>query len=324
VASRSLELLGMHVLGFYLCWRGGNSPLAAAEGAGALFSTARVEFWVGLLFLGLAQGRCGWWMHEAGHYSATGIIWLDRRMQEFWYGLGCGMSGSWWRNQHNKHHATPQKLGQDVDLNTLPLVAFHSDVYNKVRNPIMKMWLKMQAYLFFPVITYLVAAGWQWFLHPRHAWRVKNFAELFWMGSRYVAWYFAFRHFGLAAVCWSYVIYLSIGSGYIFTNFAVSHTHKPVLQKHEHVDWVTYSANHTTNCTPGLICNWWMAYLNFQIEHHLFPSMPQFRHPTIAPRVKKLFETHGLHYDVRPFWTCIAVTFRNLFDAARPGHEHRD
>jgi fatty acid desaturase len=27
-----------------------------------------------------------------------------------------------------------------------------------------------------------------------------------------------------------------------------------------------------------------MAYLNFQIEHHLFPSMPQYRHPQVALR----------------------------------------
>ena len=40
-------------------------------------------------------------------------------------GIGCGMSGCYWRNQHNKHHATPQKLGTDPDLQTLPLVAFH-------------------------------------------------------------------------------------------------------------------------------------------------------------------------------------------------------
>ena len=38
------------------------------------------------------------------------------------------MSGSWWRNQHNKHHAMPQKIGHDVDLNTLPLVAFTEKV----------------------------------------------------------------------------------------------------------------------------------------------------------------------------------------------------
>ena len=40
------------------------------------------------------------------------------------------MSGAWWRNQHNKHHATPQKLKHDVDLDTLPLVAFNGERKN--------------------------------------------------------------------------------------------------------------------------------------------------------------------------------------------------
>lgn len=59
-------------------------------------------------------------------------------------------------------------------------------------------------------------------------------------------------------------------------------------------------------------CNWWMSYLNFQIEHHLFPSMPQFRHPIVSPRVKALFEKHGLKYDQRPYFTAMSDTFKNL------------
>jgi hypothetical protein len=87
---------------------------------------------------------------------------FDRTMQVFIYGFGCGMSGSWWRychienilfslilsiiriisvwilhtflfllclifrSQHNRHHAMPQKLDHDVDLNTLPLGTLHT------------------------------------------------------------------------------------------------------------------------------------------------------------------------------------------------------
>ena len=64
--------------------------------------------------------------------------------------------------------------------------------------------------------------------------------------------------------------------------------------------------------------NWWMAYLNFQIEHHLFPSMPQYNHPKIAHRVKALFEKHGVEYDVRPYVTCLADTYRNLLAVGNP------
>jgi fatty acid desaturase 2 (delta-6 desaturase) len=154
-------------------------------------------------------------MHEGGHYSLTGNIKLDRHLQMFTYGVGCGMSGSFWRNQHNKHHATPQKVGHDVDLRTMPLVAFHKEVAYNSKGKLLgnKLWAKhqvgpairfqvnsllmastvFQAKLFAPVICELVSLGWQFFLHPRFAIRTKNFTELAWMASRYL---FIYSYFG--------------------------------------------------------------------------------------------------------------------------------
>lgn len=68
------------------------------------------------------------------------------------------------------------------------------------------------------------------------------------------------------------------------------------------------------NVEPGPFnfINWWMGYLNFQIEHHLFPAMPQFRHSQISPRVKAFFEKHGLKYDQRSYFEAMRVTFKNL------------
>lgn len=68
------------------------------------------------------------------------------------------------------------------------------------------------------------------------------------------------------------------------------------------------------NVKPGPFnaVNWIMGYLNFQIEHHMFPCMPQFRHPTISPRVKAFLEKHGLKYDQRSYLEAFAVTFQNL------------
>ncbi len=75
-----------------------------------------------------------------------------------------------------------------------------------------------------------------------------------------------------------------------------------------------FGSQYTINVLPGpfYFITWWMSYLNFQIEHHLYPSMPQFRHPIISPRVKALFEKHGLKYDQRTYPEAMAATFRNL------------
>jgi len=297
VAYRLAELAIMHLVGIYLLFSGWILP--------------------GLMLLGLSEGRCGWLMHEGGHYSLTGNISFDRHIQMLCYGVGCGMSGAWWRNQHNKHHATPQKEGYDVDLNTMPLVCFHKlCAFHKKTKKLLsnKMWIRYQAYLFAPVTCLLVALGWQLYLHPRHCIRRKMWLELGYMGARYAIVAAVANQLGASFIggLAGYLFYNWCGASYIFCNFAVSHTHLPVVPENEHVDWVVYAAVHTMNCENTAWCNWWMSYLNFQIEHHLFPSMPQFRHPIVSPRVKALFEKHGLKYDQRPYFSAMKDTFNNL------------
>jgi fatty acid desaturase 2 (delta-6 desaturase) len=245
----------------------------------------------------------------------SGNIGFDKMLQVVTYGVGCGMSGSWWRNQHNKHHSMPQKLGFDVDLNTLPLLAFTTKVVKKAGFS-QKLWIRMQALLFPLIINLTVALGWQLYLHPRHIARTKNVAEAASIVVRYVLWtLLVTTKFGLYKSALLYLAYNWVGSNYIFINFAVSHTHLDVVsQEDTQVDWVRYASVHTMNVAPGPLkwVNWWMSYLNFQIEHHLFPSMPQFRHPLISPRVKVFFEKHGLKYDQRSYPEAIAVTFQNM------------
>jgi fatty acid desaturase len=112
-----------------------------------------------------------------------------------------------------------------------------------------------------------------------------------------------------------------LAGAYIFTNFAMSHTHLDVVQADEHVHWCEYSSNHTTNLSNHWFVNWWMAYLNFQIEHHMFPAMPQFRHPATSIRVRELFNKHGLTYDVRGYFSCLGETLQNLHDVGHFEHD---
>jgi len=304
IMYRLVEVVLMHAVGFYLFFR--------------------TQYWIaGLSLLGLVSGRCGWLMHEGGHYSLTGYIPLDRTLQVVLYGAGCGMSGGWWRIQHNKHHSMPQKHGADPDLDTLPLVAFTKKVVQKVGVP-MKVWLRMQGFLF-PVLTcQLVALGWQFFLHPRHILRTKNIGEAAAVATRLGLWtYYITMPYGFVASAAMYLFYNWVASTYIFTNFAVSHTHLPVVDKHdESVDWVRYAAIHTMNVKSGFgvgifgigVVDWWMSFLNFQIEHHLFPSMPQFRHPQVSKRVQALFKKHNLPYLTRGYADSMHVTFNNLHE----------
>lgn len=79
----------------------------------------------------LFAARCGYFSHECGHNSVTGLPKLDRFLHSAVYGLGTGLSASAWSSQHNRHHAMTQRLGHDVDLRTMPLLAFNTQAVEK-------------------------------------------------------------------------------------------------------------------------------------------------------------------------------------------------
>eukprot|EP00928_Gymnodinium_smaydae_P063210 TRINITY_DN4686_c0_g2_i1.p1 TRINITY_DN4686_c0_g2~~TRINITY_DN4686_c0_g2_i1.p1 ORF type:complete len:253 (-),score=43.49 TRINITY_DN4686_c0_g2_i1:209-934(-) len=229
------------------------------------------------------------------------------------------MSGGWWRSQHNRHHAAPQKLKHDADLDTLPLVAFNAACTRGIRSVALRKWLQAQAYLFMPLTCFLVVLGWQLFLHPRYIVRTKKWQEALSLVVRYYATFaLLFSGFSWSSALAYYLVVQQLAGSYIFTNFAMSHTHLDVTQSDEHIHWCEYSSNHTTNLSNHWFVNWWMAYLNFQIEHHMFPTMPQFRHPKTSVRVRALFEKHGLTYDVRGYFSCLRDTLTNLHEVGNP------
>lgn len=44
------------------------------------------------------------------------------------------------------------------------------------------------------------------------------------------------------------------------------------------------------------------GYLNYQIEHHLWPNLPALAYREIAPAVRRVCEKHGVPYTVEPVW----------------------
>jgi hypothetical protein len=139
----------------------------------------QINIYVSILLFGLFGGRCGWIQHEGGHNSLTGNIKVDKWIQNIFIGFGLLTDGSMWNSMHNKHHATPQKIGHDMDLDTAPLVAFYTDAVYKYRNNFaVRMWLKYQSYSFLPITSGIfVMLFWILYLHPRKIIRDKNVVQ---------------------------------------------------------------------------------------------------------------------------------------------------
>ena len=63
------------------------------------------------------------------------------------------------------------------------------------------------------------------------------------------------------------------------------------IPENKNLLWFEYGIRHSVNIsTKSQLITWVMGYLNFQIEHHLFPSMPQYKNAMAAPYVRRLCE----------------------------------
>jgi len=55
--------------------------------------------------------------------------------------------------------------------------------------------------------------------------------------------------------------------------------------------------------TGGDLVDYAHLWLNYQIEHHLFPDLPMRSYRAAAPRVKALCEKHGIPYVQESVWS---------------------
>jgi len=262
--------------------------------------------------------RCGWVQHEGGHNSLTGSIWWDKRIQAACMGFGLGTSGDMWNQMHNKHHATPQKVRHDMDLDTTPAVAFFDTAVEENRpRGFSRLWMRFQAWTFVPVTSgIMVMAFWLFILHPRQVLRKGNYEEGFWMALSHVVRtivikavtkYTWLQSYGLFCAC------MWISGMYLFAHFSTSHTHTEVVPADKHVTWVHYAVDHTVDIDPSKgYVNWLMGYLNCQVIHHLFPDMPQFRQPEVSRRFIAFAKKWNLNYKVMSYYGAWAATFGNL------------
>ena len=303
----------------------------------------------------LFKTRCGWVQHEAGHTSLTCNKSIDRVIQTITMGFGGGVSSSVWNSMHNKHHATPQKIKHDIDLDTTPAVAFFKTAFEKNTNGpksakyMNRLWTRLQAWSFLPLVNgVFVHLFWTYYLHPRKVLglgissatpssqqRVSKYTKqvmnVKWLEficmtlshtvipSIFMSYsgYSIFTAYFLLMICnfWNFI--------YLFGHFSLSHTFTDVIPEDKHLLWFEYAISHSVNIsTKSSLVTWAMGYLNFQIEHHLFPSMPQYKNAVAAPYIRRFCEKwnsdkYQLKYTEMSYFKAWKMMFTNLNEVGK-------
>tara|TARA_B100000482_G_C12612145_1_gene299510 strand:- start:1605 stop:2780 length:1176 start_codon:yes stop_codon:yes gene_type:complete len=268
-------------------------------------------FITSVLIFSISYMQCGWIQHECGHKSFTGHSTIDRLLQIVYLDIFMGGNHHFWNDQHFSHHANTHNFKLDKDLKTHPLVAFDKSLFKTKSHTI---FTRYQHLLYWCVINPLVWFTWSFLSYPLFAYNKGHLAQyittkllsfLIYIG------FFRWCNFSTAASLCMFHLVSMIGTGLLLSTFTISHT--PTDAYESNCGWVIPAASHTINVHNHWLTNWWMGYLNFQIEHHLFPTMPQFRQSTVGDEyIKPFFKKHDLKYIDKSFYEANHDVYMNL------------
>lgn len=235
--------------------------------------------WLQLLMagaLGVLLTQVAFVGHEASHRQVLASGPANDRVGWVLATVLVGISYSWWMNKHTRHHGNPNKLGKDPDIEVDTFSFVTEDAAD--RRGLMAWFTRHQGVFFFPL---LLLEGVN--LHVksvRSLWTNRQTKgqrlELTVLTLRFVIYLAAVFWFLPLGMAFAFLgIQLAVFGLYMGASFAPNHIGMPIVPRDVKLDFLSKQVRTSRNVSGG----WWatvlMGGLNYQIEHHLFPSMPR-------------------------------------------------
>jgi fatty acid desaturase len=227
------------------------------------------------VFLAVMFTQFGFLGHDAGHRQISGSRRVSYILGVLLGNLGIGLSYGWWVDKHNRHHAHPNTEGADPDI-AMRVLAFTPAQARDSRG-LSRMLFRSQAYLFFPLLlgeafSVHVASIRALVSRASHG-RPAEAALL----ATHLAGYLAVVFLVLPPV--KAVVFILVQQGlfgvYLGASFAPNHKGMPILDPADQTDFLRRQVLTSRNVRGGWLTDIALGGLNYQIEHHLFPSMPR-------------------------------------------------
>ena len=255
--------------------------------------------WVQVLngaFMAVVFAQLGFYAHDAGHLQ---IFRSPHRNYLAMLGVGflMGLSPSWWLDKHNNHHVNPNDVDLDLDIN-LPVIAFSREQAVAKRG-LARLIVKYQAFLFFPLLLIealsIRADSAQFILRGRNVkyrWAeslaiLGHFAIYFWLVFQLMspmsALVFVLTHQALIGV-------------YMGSVFAPNHKGMLLVDRSTKMDFLRRQVLTSRNIRGNPFVDFLYGGLNYQIEHHLFPTIPRNKLASVRPIVRRYCRERNVPY----------------------------
>lgn len=266
------------------------------------------------VFMGIASTQIALLAHDIGHKQGYRGRRTNRVARSIFGNVLLGISHSWWNDKHNQHHATPNHVDMDPDIQ-FPMLVFSADQIASRRR-----WFR-------PLIA--VQAFVLAFLLPFQAanMRIISFQHLFtpeaqrpWLQGALFLVHFASYVLLLYLIGWPWALPFALVHQGVFglynsSVFASNHKGMPLVEEGKRLDFLHEQVLTSRNVLGHPAMDFWYGGLNYQIEHHLFPTMPRCNLRKAQPIVEDFCREIGLEYHA----TGLFASYREVFS-----HLHRE
>ncbi|MEI6590835.1 MAG: acyl-CoA desaturase [Actinomycetes bacterium] len=250
--------------------------------------------WVLLGFLiaglmGILSAQYGFIAHEAAHRQ----VFRSNKAND-WAGLVlanlfAGLSYGFWLRKHNKHHQKPNEVGADPDID-IRILSFTVESRNEKKG--IERWISNRQGFLFPLL--LLLTGFDLLLDSFAGLRRKDkplgyrLLEFGLMAVRQVFPYVIMTlMFGWLWAIALWVFMMMMFGFFMGAAFAPNHKGMPLLERDSKLDFFSRQVLTSRNIRGSWLKDNLMGGLNYQVEHHLFPSMPR---PNLAITHKLVLE----------------------------------
>ena len=271
--------------------------------------------------LGIVLTQIIFYSHDAAHRQIFASHKANEMAALVMGTLIGGVSLAWWNNKHNKHHASPNQIGKDSDIDA-SVVHFYPPE-NPPRQRLLAFFHERQGWWFFPILTVemlnLHVQGIQALItRPAMKRRWTEVAMLAVRLGGYPAVLFIFLSPGRAAAFLG--VQLAVTGLYLGTSFAASHIGMTILPHDSRIDFFRRQVLTSRNVAGGRVASFAMGGLNYQIEHHLFPSMPRPNLHKVRPVVQNFCANNAIDYHevtILRAWHLVATYLNKVGLSAR-------
>jgi fatty acid desaturase len=271
------------------------------------------------VFLAVMFAQMGFLGHDAGHKQISGSRRANYLLGVLHGNLGIGLSYGWWVDKHNRHHAHPNTEGADPDIE-IGALAFTADQARQRVGRVRRLMARYQAFLFFPLLL-LEAIQ----LHTASIRAVISRASKHGPAETVLLAVHIVTYLGVVFLVLSpvkAVAFIAIQQGlfglYLGCSFAPNHKGMAMLSAGDRSDFLRRQVLTSRNVRGNWLTDLALGGLNYQIEHHLFPSMPRPNLRRSKAIVAAFCQQQGVPYTETSLIRSYMLALRHLHEAGRP------